>query len=182
MDRRLANLKAGLANISNDILQDRTDTLMRSLQAAAGTYEADKAKSAAIALDAVTTFLHDERLEAPFRFLVDVLDKSQRKGRRTKPLNTALQEARLAARVDALMESKGISLEQACRDAARETGGIVTWKQLKDLRENIRRGKARPEATEVYKHQLRRDRSPADEPPAPLAGPKKRNRKRGPKP
>src|SRR5690606_1449033 len=110
MDEPLAAaLKAGLSNVTTSILRDRTETLMRSLQAAAEVYDADNAKSADMALNAVMAFLREEHLEAPFRFLVDVLDENQRKGLRTKPLAAALNEARLAATVDALMESEGLS-------------------------------------------------------------------------
>lgn len=168
MDERLASLKTGLSNVCDGIQKNQIETLMRSLQTVAKTYDADNAKSADMALDAIMAFLRDEKLEAPFRFLVDVLDKSQRVGRRTKPRNIALDEARLAATVDALMESDGISLERACREVALKDGEI-TWQQVKNLRENIARGKARPEATEVYRYHLRRKWSPAEEPPAPLA-------------
>jgi hypothetical protein len=205
MDGRLANLKAGLANISNDILRGRTDTLMRSLQAAAETYDADQAKSAAVALDAVTTFLHDERLEAPFRFLVKVLDESRRKGA-TKPLNQALAEALLAVTVDAVMASgddadAGLSLEDACKTVStqaawadtiknlrgnrKEGRALSDWKIIRNLRDNIMHGRARYEATEVYRYHLEhlhRDWSPIGELPAPLVGSKKGTRKRGQRP
>lgn len=205
MDGRLANLKAGLANISNNILRDRTDTLMHSLQAAAEMSDADKAKSAAKALDAVMAFLHDERLEAPFRYLVDVLDKSQRKGA-TKPLDQALAEALLAVTVDAVMAKgeyadQGCTLEYACKAVSEQaawTGTIKNlrgnrkggralpdWKIIKSLRDNIRHGKARSEATEVYRYHLynlRRDWSPNEELPAPLDRVEKGNRKRGQRP
>lgn len=205
MNGRLANLKAGLANISNDILRERTDTFMRSLQAAAETYDTDEAKSASMALDAVTTFLRDERLEAPFRFLEGLLDKSRRKGA-TKARDQALAEALLAVTVDAVM-AKGddaghlCSLEDACKAVSKEAAwaGIIKelrgnrrgdralpdWKIIKHLRDNVRHGKARSDATEVYRYHLanlHRDWSPIEELPAPLAGFKKGNRKRGQRP
>jgi len=182
MDGRLNDLKLGLANVANEIKGGRHDALMNSLKAAADTYATDKAKSAATALTAVMDYLHNEHMEAPFRYLVDVLDTHQRKGRRTKSLDAALEEARLAATVDALMDKvngEGLALDQACRVVARKTH--MEWTQLKNLRGNIRRGKARPEAVEVYKHHCRRDWGPSDEPPAPLATPQ-RKRKSPPKP
>lgn len=181
MDGLPADLKAELANVRNELQQAHIDALMRSLKEAAEIYNTNRAAGAMAGLDAVMAFVRDERLEAPFRFLVEILDKSQRKGR-TKPLDVALSDARLAATVDAIMEKEGMSLEHACIRAARKAGGDMIGKQLMDLRENIRRGNARPEAIEVYKHYLRRDSSPSDEPPAPLAGTKRGTRKSVPKP
>ncbi|MEP9386469.1 integrase arm-type DNA-binding domain-containing protein [Mesorhizobium sp. KR9-304] len=201
---RLADLKMGLTNSRKDLRLNRQEKLVLSLEAAAETFDSNNAKSAAMALDAVMAFLHDERLEAPFRFLVDGLDESRRKGA-TKRLDQALDEARLAATVDAVMAEgdagQGCTLEDACKAVSEQaawTGTIKNlrgnrkggralpdWKIIKSLRDNIRHGKARSEATEVYRYHLYhllRDWSPNEELPAPLAGSKKGNRKRDHRP
>jgi len=115
MGKRSFELKAGLNNVRNELERARLGALMNSLDEAAGTYAEEKEKCAVMALNAVMDFLRDERLEAPFRFLIDVVDERQRKGRRTKPLELALEDAHLAATVDAIMESDGKTLEQAVR-------------------------------------------------------------------
>lgn len=188
MDSRMAGLKAGLANVASGLEHGRNDKLMRSLEAAANEYaatehaaqsknaaeradaETARENSAFAALLAVMERLRDERLEAPFRHLFDLLEAHQRKRLRTKPLDKALEGAHLAAAVDALMADKRLSLDQACRDVARQAEGNMTGEKLKDLRESIKRGRARPEAVELYELLCRPDRTwaPGDERPAPL--------------
>ncbi|ESY20706.1 hypothetical protein [Mesorhizobium sp. LNJC394B00] len=171
------HLRAGIANIISGAEQQRRDELMDALRAAAGAYAIDREKSANMALAAVSDFLHDEQLEAPFRFLVDILDERRKKGRRAKPLQRAVDEALTVAAVDALVAEKHISLEQACRDVAKATGGrmklgdgeLQPWEQLKNLRDNIRHRKASPEATEVYEYHCRGGwQAQPYGPPAPL--------------
>ncbi|RVC75830.1 MAG: hypothetical protein EOS58_06330 [Mesorhizobium sp.] len=161
------DLKAGLANVVDGAERHRRHVLMNALGAAANAYASDHEGSAGMALAAVMDFLHDEQLEAPFRFMVDVLDAHRRKTRRTKPLQRALDEARTVATVDTLMRDQRLSLERACRSVAKATGGRWDWKQVKNLRENIIHGKSRAEATAVYEYLRRGDHHP-NEPPAPL--------------
>jgi len=181
MDRPLADLKAGLANVSRGLLRARVDTFLQSLDRAADMNKSDPAAGAMAGLNAVMTLVRNERLEAPFRFLVDVLDKDQRKGR-TKPLDLALSHARLAATVDAIMKSDRASLDLACRTVARRPDCELTYQKLLNLRENLRRGSARPEAIAVYEYHLRQERSPFDDAPAPLTPRKKSRRKSSLKP
>jgi hypothetical protein len=197
MDEQIAHLKAGLGNVATDLKEGRYKALMRSLKAAADAYaatnEAAEAKSAAeragadkrravsafAVLVAVMDHLRDERLEAPFRFLFDTLEKSQRHGTRTKQLDEALKGARLAAAVDDLIEAGRISPERACEMVAKAASYSAKYKrnaetlaparQLKELRESLMRGKARAEAVKLYKDLRRPDHSwgPNDERPAP---------------
>ena len=201
MEEHIARLKTGLGNLASSLKEGSYESLMRSLEAAADAYAATnvaaeaksaadravadkkRAESAFAALVAVMDHLRDERLEAPFRFLFDTLEKSQRHGTRTKQLNEALEGARLAAAVDDLMEAARISpkkarisLDKACEKVAkaaryrakyrRKGETLAPAAQLKELRESLRREKARPEAVKLYKD-LRRPDHYNDERPAP---------------